>query len=52
LKTPESNKTVRIYHLQELKIEQAEAWRLFGERLELIGGEGNDNMIFHRKNVT
>ncbi|MFH1495675.1 MAG: tyrosine-type recombinase/integrase [Pseudomonadota bacterium] len=32
----EQNKVVRIYQRQELKAEQAEAWRLLGERLELL----------------
>ena len=32
----EQNKIVRIYQRQKLEPEQAEAWRLLGERLELL----------------
>lgn len=32
----EQNKVVRIYQRQKLEAEQAEAWRLLGERLELL----------------
>lgn len=34
----EQNKLVRIYQRQELKAEQRAAWRLLGERLEVIAG--------------
>jgi integrase len=38
----EENKNKRIYQRQELKAEQAEAWRLLGDRLELLAtGAGN-----------
>lgn len=32
----EQNKLVRIYQRQKLEVEQAKAWRLLGERLELL----------------
>ncbi|MDR3371206.1 tyrosine-type recombinase/integrase [Rhodoferax sp.] len=32
----EQNKLIRIYQRQELKAEQQEAWRLLGERLDLL----------------
>lgn len=32
----EQNKIVRIYQRQKLEVEQAEAWRLLGEQLELL----------------
>jgi integrase len=32
----EKNKIIRIYQRQKLEAEQAEAWRLLGERLELL----------------
>jgi integrase len=40
----EQNKMKRIYQRQELKQEQADAWRLLGERLELLTGN-NTNVI-------
>jgi integrase len=41
----QQNKLVRIYQRQEMKEEQAEAWRLLGERLELLTREDADNVI-------
>ncbi len=41
----EQNKLIRIYQRQELKAEQAEAWRLLGERLELLLRDDADNVI-------
>lgn len=35
----QENKLKRVYQHQELKSEQAEAWRILGERLQLITGE-------------
>lgn len=40
----EQNKMKRIYQRQELKAEQAEAWRILGERLELLTGD-NKNVV-------
>jgi integrase len=45
----EQNKLVRIYQRQELKAEQAEAWRLLGERLELLLRADVDNVLMLRK---
>lgn len=41
----EQNRLVRIYQRQTLVAEQAEAWRILGERLELLTREGADNLI-------
>lgn len=41
----EQNKLVRIYQRQKLEAEQAEAWRLLGERLELLLRNDADNVI-------
>lgn len=43
----EQNKIVRIYQRQELKAEQADAWRLLGERLELLL-RSDDNVVLLR----
>ncbi|MCQ8183738.1 tyrosine-type recombinase/integrase [Methylomonas sp. SURF-1] len=40
----QENKLKRVYQHQELKAEQAEGWRVLGERLELLTG-GNPNVI-------
>lgn len=45
----EQNKLVRIYQRQKLQAEQAEAWRLLGERLELLLNEVADNVSLLRK---
>jgi integrase len=40
----EQNKIQRIYQRAELRPEMAEAWRLLGERLELLTA-GGDNVV-------
>lgn len=45
----EQNKLVRIYQRQKLQTEQAEAWRLLGERLELLLNDSADNIVLLRK---
>jgi len=44
----EENKVKRIYQRQELKEEQAEAWRVLGDRLELLV-KNNSNVITFKK---
>lgn len=44
----EQNKIVRIYQRQKLEAEQAEAWRLLGERLELLLRRDADNVVMIR----
>lgn len=41
----EQNRLVRIYQRQELKEEQREAWRLLGERLDLLTRNDLENVI-------
>ncbi|MGL1834947.1 tyrosine-type recombinase/integrase [Rhodocyclaceae bacterium SMB388] len=41
----EQNRLVRIYQRQELKDEQREAWRLLGERLDLLTREDAENVV-------
>ena len=41
----EPNKLKRIYQRQERKAEQREAWRLLGERLELLLSSNQDSNI-------
>ena len=41
----EQNALVRIYQRQSLEAEQAEAWRLLGERLELLTSVDADNVL-------
>lgn len=41
----EQNKIVRVYQHQTLIPEQQEAWRLLGERLEILCGNRGDNII-------
>ena len=41
----EENKVKRIYRRQELKAEQAEAWRVLGERLDLLVNMDSSNVI-------
>jgi integrase len=45
----EQNKLVRIYQRQKLQAEQAEAWRLLGERLGLLLNDSADNVVLLRK---
>jgi integrase len=44
----EQNKVVRIYQRQKLEAEQAEAWRLLGERLELLVRKDAGNVVVIR----
>lgn len=44
----EENKIKRIYQRQELKAEQAEAWRLLGDRLELLTSEYINVILFKK----
>jgi integrase len=41
----EENKIKRIYQRQELKAEQAEAWRVLGERLNLLVNMDTSNVV-------
>lgn len=41
----EENKVKRIYQRQELKAEQAEAWRLLGDRLNLLVNMDSSNVV-------
>ncbi len=48
----EENKVKRIYQRQELKAEQAAAWQLLGDRLNLLVRTDNENiLVFHKKIV-
>jgi integrase len=47
----EQNKLIRIYQRQKLQAEQAEAWRLLGERLELLLNEDITNVVSLRQAV-
>jgi integrase len=44
----EENKLKRVYQHQKLKAEQAEAWRILGERLSLLTGNST-NVVLMRK---
>ena len=44
----EENKIKRIYQRQELKLEQAEAWRVLGERLSLLLTMDDSNVVLMR----
>ena len=44
----EENKVKRIYQRQELKAEQAEAWRVLGERLSLLVTMDGSNVVLMR----
>jgi integrase len=41
----EKNKVVRIYQRQKLETEQAEAWCLLGDRLDLLCRRDSENVI-------
>ena len=41
----ERNPLIRVYQHQRLEVEQAEAWRLLGERLELLTRSDVDNVV-------
>jgi len=45
----EENKMKRIYQRQELKLEQAEAWRILGERLGLLVTMDASNVVLMHK---
>lgn len=45
----ETNKVTRVYQRQKLDTEQAHAWRLLGERLELLINTDDSNVILMRK---
>lgn len=44
----EQNKMKRVYQRQELKLEQAEAWRCLGNRLELLTRIDADNVVIFK----
>ncbi|MDD5460754.1 MAG: hypothetical protein PHG00_03845 [Methylococcales bacterium] len=48
----EENKVKRIYQRQELKVEQAEAWRKLGERLSLLVNMDSSNVILMNSQKT
>jgi hypothetical protein len=45
----EENKVKRIYQRQELKAEQADAWRVLGERLSLLVTMDDSNVVLMHK---
>ena len=45
----EENKLKRVYQHQELKTEQAVAWRMLGERLELLTGNNANVIPFNKR---
>jgi integrase len=44
----QTNRLVRVYQRQELRCEMAEAWRLLGERLELLTTEQGNVVTLKR----
>jgi integrase len=48
----EENKVKRIYQRQELKLEQAEAWRVLGERLSLLVTMDSSNVLLMQSKKT
>jgi integrase len=46
----EQNKMKRVYQRQELKAEQAEAWRKLGDRLSLLTGSADNVVLFRTAN--
>jgi integrase len=44
----EQNKMKRVYQRQELRLEQAEAWRRLGNRLELLSRMDTDNVVIFK----
>jgi integrase len=46
----EQNKMKRVYQRQELKAEQADAWRKLGERLALLTGSADNVVLFRTAN--
>lgn len=47
----QQNRLVRIYQRQKLEAEQAEAWRLLGERLVLLLNDDAENVVTFRRGV-
>jgi integrase len=45
----EENKVKRTYQRQELKAEQAEAWRVLGDRLSLLVNMDSSNVVLMHK---
>ena len=45
----EENKVKRIYQRQKLEAEQAEAWRVLGDRLNLLVNMNDSNVVLMRK---
>jgi integrase len=45
----EENSLKRVYQHQELKAEQTEAWRLLGDRLELLTGTSTNVVTFSKR---
>ncbi len=45
----EENKVKRIYQRQKLEAEQAEAWQVLGDRLNLLVNMDNSNVVLMRK---
>jgi hypothetical protein len=41
----EQNRVLRIYQRQKLEVEQAEAWRVLGDRLELLAQKDTGKVI-------
>jgi len=48
----EENKVKRIYQRQKMESEQAEAWRVLGDRLHLLVNMDNSNVVEIRQEVT
>lgn len=44
----EQNKMKRVYQRQELKLEQADAWRRLGNRLDLVSRMDSDNVVIFK----
>lgn len=45
----EENKLKRVYQHQTLEEEQAEAWKVLGERLEILTGADSNVVLFNKK---
>ena len=47
----EENKVKRIYQRQKMELEQAQAWRVLGERLNLLVNTDASNVVLlHKRN--
>lgn len=44
----EQNKMKRVYQRQELKLEQADAWRRLGNRLDIVSRMDSDNVVIFK----